>query len=544
MNKSRWSEITKEDVIKAINKFDEEYIKFPEAKCTFLLYNNKKYPAKHIRGMAYEIAFGEEIKKSEFSGGAETVKFFERLGFIMNYTGKTEMKLNKNEEVNIKEGYNFNNIDLKVGLYLQTMDCHYDSEFWRVMEIVKNSDIDIIVLPEYSYTPFTYEINQYDICNEEDRETILDYCYDLSDKLGKAIIMGTQDRDGTIYTVYANAKASDEETECAIYIKHTMTGYSALELEPYTDVINYQIKPIIYKDIKIGMTICYDCNHAIFSRVYGLKGVDVIINSTGGNIVYDKWYKYNKVRAIENSCYNFVTMGGENRGENTNSYVYGFNPNGGELKPYNLMKETDELNEVGTVYVYDISKDSKQSLVDTSINQNKTPNKVHHISIPEGNIDLLIKESNIIDQSIYQYKLDDQNIIFCMIEGKDILKPEKVLPLLYNKKLNNIQNKRYIIVSKFEHLDKEFYETKLSAVLKVRAMENFCAVILESDLVNNCYQTGKNRTAQVVLPTDECKYEIDLDRMSGPESIWKNKRGMKASYRKNIELLIDEIQKL
>ena len=54
------------------------------------------------------------------------------------------------------------------------------------------------------------------------------------------------------------------------------------------------------------MTICYDCNHALFSRMYGIYGIDLIINSTGGNVVYDKWFKYNKVRAIENECYTLV----------------------------------------------------------------------------------------------------------------------------------------------------------------------------------------------------------------------------------------------
>ena len=57
--------------------------------------------------------------------------------------------------------------------------------------------------------------------------------------------------------------------------------------------------PILFKGYLIGMTICYDCNHALFSRMYGIYGIDLIINSTGGNVVYDKWFKYNKVRAIE-----------------------------------------------------------------------------------------------------------------------------------------------------------------------------------------------------------------------------------------------------
>ena len=88
MAKKKWSEITREDVINAVHKFELENPDFPEAKSTFLLYNGKKYPAKHIRGMAYEVHYNEKISKGEFSGGAETVRFFEKLGFETQYTHK------------------------------------------------------------------------------------------------------------------------------------------------------------------------------------------------------------------------------------------------------------------------------------------------------------------------------------------------------------------------------------------------------------------------------------------------------------------------
>lgn len=87
MSKIKWTEITNIDVINAIKKFDKENPEFPQPKSTFLIYNEKKYPAKHIRGMAYEIHYGVEISKSEFAGGMETVRFFQRLGFEMAYTG-------------------------------------------------------------------------------------------------------------------------------------------------------------------------------------------------------------------------------------------------------------------------------------------------------------------------------------------------------------------------------------------------------------------------------------------------------------------------
>ena len=74
-------------------------------------------------------------------------------------------------------------------------------------------------------------------------------------------------------------------------------------------------------------------------------------------------------------------------------------------------------------------------------------------------------------------------------------------------------------------------------------MENFCAVILESDILNKCYQCGKNRTAQVVM-ADQGVWGIDLERTSGPEAIWKNKIGMKARWRENYEWLVDNSERI
>ena len=86
MPKLQWNEITHEDVLKAIQIFDSEHPIYPEARSTYLLSNGKRYPAKHIRGMAYKVHFGQEVPKTDYSGGQETVRFFEKLGFKVNYT--------------------------------------------------------------------------------------------------------------------------------------------------------------------------------------------------------------------------------------------------------------------------------------------------------------------------------------------------------------------------------------------------------------------------------------------------------------------------
>lgn len=743
MSAYRWSDITRQDVINAIRIFLKENPEFPTPRNTFLVYENRNLPAKHIRGMAYKVAFGEEIPKSEYSGGSETANFFERLGFEVSYkgtsvvplqnttekssvrhkkhrpspekgvTGKIKISskdvieqknalqlllnhifdgdvvcektfewlrtpenitgvysdiykalhdLNGNKsfakknvtlrcdfvsdsnrtiieyderqhfslaraaaleaypsnvelsfdkelwkqacfDIKAKDGnpvnrdeirafydstrdieaakhgyklvrimhgqfdwnsdnaeqqlrsilfkktesdkfysYSVDKHQIKIGLYLQTEMAYDRHSFEYAMSVAEQADFDILVFPENCYFPEAEKAQQLDIASAGDHDWMNDYVLALSKRLHKAVILSSIDMYGTLYSIYANDAAGENETQVATYIKHTMTDASAFEFTDYREMANEMFTPILYQGVKIGMTICYDCNHAVFSRMWGLNGIDILINSTGGDVVYDKWYKYNKVRAIENHCYTFVTMGGSGLAANPHSYVYGFNREGKELPYYNLMSNENKNNLVNTIYVFDTTGDDGMASIDTSINQVPTRNKNSQFSIPVGSISEILGNAEQLSPSLYVKAHYNDNIVFCLADGMTIMQPEKFLQVMYDTQLRKFPNKRYILINRHKHVDKEFYQTKLSPILKVRAMENFCAVILESDTENHCYQCGNNRTAQLVAPHDGI-YELDLDRTGGPEVIWKNKIGMKADWRNNYEWLIDNISK-
>lgn len=755
---AKWDEITKEDVIKVAERFINEKPDYPEPRSTFLIYKDKRLPAKHIRGMAYKEHFAREISKSEYSGGLETARFFNRLGFAVDYRGKTS-ELNANNKKNsnnipvakcsalkpsaesnkaksvskitipsknvieqknalqlilndmfdgdvvcektypwlktpskiegdykklidalsayrgntgfarknvalrcdfvcegkktiieyderqhfslarkaalesyrdipllfdrelwikacedvgakdnyppdrdevrayydgvrdiscFKNGYKLirimhgqidfeapdaydklekllnerpkseitlsnNNVsrcpdredkssELKVAMYLQTEDRKNKLSFDRMLTVIKKADADLIVFPEYCYVPFVLKISNTDLTAEEDIEMIYQKCLELSEKIGKAIIIGSHDRKEAIFSVYANAFCSPGETQTSIYIKHTMCETSCMDFDCYRDKVRQWFSPILIKGYKLGMTICYDCNHALFSRMYGMQNVDLIVNSTGGNVIYDKWFKYNKARAIENNCYNLVTMGGEILSDNPNNYVFGFNKNGGILTPVNLCGDSSRQNVPGGLYVYTVSKSAGNAEPDTS-NPYETKNKKEHMFFKAGSSDEVLNKCERITSFIYRKAHKSLNVFYFLVENDDILKPEIVQKLLYSKELKRYSNRRYIIINKYGNLDRQFFNEKLSVILKVRAMENFCAVILESDILNKCYQCGKNRTAQVVM-ADQGVWGIDLERTSGPEAIWKNKIGMKARWRENYEWLVDNSERI
>jgi hypothetical protein len=82
--KPEWSRVTMGDVLRACAMYDSG-VERPEprrkAKSTFLIHDGKEYPGKFIRGVAYRLATGVEPDPNEdYSGGPETVRFFESLG--------------------------------------------------------------------------------------------------------------------------------------------------------------------------------------------------------------------------------------------------------------------------------------------------------------------------------------------------------------------------------------------------------------------------------------------------------------------------------
>lgn len=467
MAKFNWNEVTVDDVIRAIPKFDSEHPEHPEPRSTFLVYGGKKYPAKHIRGMAYQVHFGKEISKEDYSGGKETVRFFDKLGFETQYIhqsierhsvkktvikakkeqmepmplkeevqsispkkilvsaplterdkiaiptkGVTEQKnalqlilnklcegdivcektypwmktpseisgeyqplydsisayrgnkefakknvalrcdfvcesrkliieyderqhfsearrvsllsyseiqLNYDRELWIracsdiqakdnqpadrdeirafydsvrdieaaKHGYilvrimhgqvdfelpdateklkdmlgiteetnqqgktlqfteNDSRKPLKIGLYLQTDEVCNKVEFCKAMNIVRDSDIDILVLPEIAYVPFVEQLHNADYLNDAEVQALYDRALELSRDIGKAVVFCNEDKYGTIMSIFANAFASEGETVCKDYIKHTMTDFSACEIENYSQYAEGAFQPIL-----------------------------------------------------------------------------------------------------------------------------------------------------------------------------------------------------------------------------------------------------------------------------------------------------------
>lgn len=91
---------------------------------------------------------------------------------------------------------------------------------------------------------------------------------EFSKEIGKAVIISSFDKYNRIFSVFANTFIDETETECTMYIKYTMTYYSAFDLKNYKEINDGLLDSILYKVYGIGKTICYDCSHPIFIRMY------------------------------------------------------------------------------------------------------------------------------------------------------------------------------------------------------------------------------------------------------------------------------------
>lgn len=84
MLKHRWSEVKKEHVDTAIKMFLAEYEKHPPAQNTYLIHHGRLLPAKHIRGLAYKVAFNNKIYKNNYMEDNESADLFLNMGLRMH----------------------------------------------------------------------------------------------------------------------------------------------------------------------------------------------------------------------------------------------------------------------------------------------------------------------------------------------------------------------------------------------------------------------------------------------------------------------------
>lgn len=438
---------------------------------------------------------------------------------------------------------------LKVGLFVEDIEPTNEKEkqklktqFYEAIENAKNSDIDLLVFPEVCYWPV----------EDFGSKKISEIALEISKLCQKAVIVGFCGEDKGIYDVYANAFNKENETNVEYYIKHIFTENSAFNDENYGSECEDYFPIINLKGVRIGMTICYDLTQPVFSRMYGKKGVDIIINTTGSDVNRRKWCNYLKTRAIENNCFSLCVDGYsiEKRiyNEKTEQGVIatGYNSKGEKLSVKSLKtgrEIQDNECERNNIYIIDFTTSIKQDEY-KSIPEEATIPKFEDLKLPASNIQSTLNSCKEIAQGLYVEKKrigeETYTLVYCVVDDEEIFKPEILLSKLYNSVLGSYKNKRYFAVCKYGRFDQKTFETIITPVLGARTTENYITLLFESEVRNLCLQVTRTKGIQLVENVGGY-YRIDIDRAKGPDHLWKKKNSIKMSsdWKDSFKKLVD-----
>ncbi len=503
MSKLDFKNISKDDVIKAIDHFEKYSPDHKKPRNTFLRYKGKLYPAKAIRKLAYEIKNDTKISSEDLGGGRETARFFERLGFEVDYKPKHVDTHPKKRKVLKKE-------DLKIGLYNQRDSNKNLESFERLKELVKESDLDVLVFPEFCFLPFLEDFNNTDIYNRDERNKLVGQVLDLSKELETAVVVNSGDKNGFILTIYANDKAGEED-KVRFHFKHTYSGKSYFDFNGNEDFYGDQYDPVDLKGWKIGFSTCFDMLLPVLDKLKKQNGAEIVLNSTGGSVVRSKWINNLRTRAIENGLYYLVTMG---EGSDTKTVITGATPEGLEMVGEEIG---DKLS--GSVKKFIIKKNTETRKFNDKTRESK--NKKPDFRFDLGEIEKLKTDYDRIEEGVFVRDHNGTNIVFVLMSDEEIFKPDLILKKMLSAKLDAIPNKKFLLINRWERFDENKYQNQLLPVLRTRATENFCAVVFVSPDKKQGFQTTLNKYSQII-PIVDNKIDLDLKRMGGPETFWRN----------------------
>ncbi len=406
---------------------------------------------------------------------------------------------------------------IKVGLYLQdlTIDpAHQESSFNEAMAAVKESDIDLLVFPEVYYYPFTKRLESVDITNSNELDDFVDdVLMPICNELGHAVIFCGKDmssgKEAYLYSLFVFP--GFENKKYKLHVKHTKCEKSAFQMPEYR--IDKQFEPVLYKGFSIGHTICYDSNFPLFSRAYRVRGVNLLINSTGKDVRQKKWARFMKTRAIENDCYSLCTMSHAGESKTNKPYIFAYNKDGGVMKRDTIYKSRfSGLERIDAVVI----DDNKQYPIieDRLFIQDKSENQSEDIFISRTNFDEMLDDGGFESYVLTFPKAEIQVI---KTFEQDIMNPE-MIQVMMGATDTRVNNAKYIILNHWNELDENTFKAKISIIAQTRSVEFMCPVVVMSPNIFECYQPTLTKDVQILLLKKD-GFGLDLRRANGFKSI-------------------------
>ena len=414
---------------------------------------------------------------------------------------------------------------IKVACFVQTAAYRNKNSFDDAIRQLP-ADVDILLFPEFSYVPIGERIEikdtfaSIDVLNLEEFELLKTEMMKLSRELDKAIVICNEDKAKHIVSVYTNANATESETSIKYYIKFTDSSNNAIMMDEsnFNRVIGENYNPIVYRGKRIGLTICNDCHYMLFSSAY--KGVDILLNSTGGNVVDAKWDRSNRARAIENNAYAIVSMGNENSIEatrTTTNKAYAFDPNGHDIGAIMLIEDY--------VYIYELKKVAGigRGFTDYVCANHKSWRDPYSILLP-FNPNKYTRISNNMYGDI------KHSVCYVRLQNTEIFNTKEVL-----RSLSEIDHtyKHCIIINEWQRDISLAEYDKIPTVTAAMVIDSYAAILIYAPNLKKCLQRSdsyKKGIKERPIVSNKCLVEL----------MWmKNEKGI-GYYRPYDDRLVTE----
>ncbi len=248
--------ISKEDVLSAINKIDKDGIPKNRLSVTYnISYKGKVYPPKYVLSLANYFANGEELSPSDFGGGEETNSFLRNLGFTV-----LPNKPQTSSTVTYSEKGNTNLIVTTATLESESDFAYYSSlkilnaeRTTLLREVISNiKDSDIILFPAGFFELKSYDRNSIrNICNsishilaETKRDCIVCAGIDCNEGDDQLCVAVSKDRVLAVGRKFYPTPAEKGFINEAVNFNETEMGHNRF---------------FCVKGYRTYMAVCYDC---------------------------------------------------------------------------------------------------------------------------------------------------------------------------------------------------------------------------------------------------------------------------------------------
>ena len=402
---------------------------------------------------------------------------------------------------------------LRVALALLPLDYEKESlnECLYDMPSILPESAELLVLPECCLGPREHAA-------QLPRDSAI-----LARELGVPTCAGASFSDGSIGGTIASP---DGETTSHVCFKHTEAQRLAFHFPDWLPSWRQSyLRPFRIGGTSVGLTLCHDQTLSLLQRYLALRGVDVLVNPSSGEIQpshLKKWSTWLRARAIENGVPVVSTMYGWEDGPGRKGYAFAFDPFGDpiplaftptyeDVEPFTARTPRETRVTLDGAYVATMPRRlDRPALPDDPGPAQPIRLRVSLRGRSSGASHLETRVDPRGETVVHD--LAGAQIVLVPIPGSEILRPEAVARRIMDADAvtSSAEPSFFVLVSAWRSPCPRESRERVETLAKARAMEHACAVALIGCMEEGTrvYHATRNR-----IPTEpkSTSGEIPLD---------------------------------